>query len=637
VVAAQDELSTNEARNPFFAPTFDLDFGQVYQAPPYRSPDTGEWVISNSTVVPTADGQKHGIVHYEVSLAGLGTSIAGLRSKTRIVDNQGLVLIDTDRTQDLTFNASLGFADESHFGGLSPAAQAGVVFATINGERIAYRRLIPQAGNANDWFIVSSTPAAIGWTSGFGPTSIAMLVVGIGVLLLSWRTWRSYQKMLHQVSLTDDLTGLPNRVLLHDRFQQAIKSARRTGGQAAVLLLDLDQFKEINDTLGHHRGDQLLQMVSERLSSVLREGDTLARLGGDEFAIMLHTTDAIGGALAAAERVGQALLANFTVADVPVHVGASVGIAVYPDHGETIDLLLQHADVAMYRAKASGEGYAAYEPEHDAYSTDQLALVGELREAIASDGLELHYQPILDLGRNRMIGVEALVRWWHPVRGMVMPNQFIPAAERTGLIRPLTSWVLSTGLRQLRTWLDEGKDMTLAVNLSPKSLTDPELLFDISFALLDSGVDAGHLILEVTENSFISDPGRSIKALEEIRRLGVTVSIDDFGTGYSSLAYLRNLPIDEVKIDRSFVAGLTNNPADRSIVESTISLAHSLGFVVVAEGIEDEQTLDRLRGLGCDFAQGYHLGRPKRAAELHDAFSELASVTTPAGADPTEQ
>jgi diguanylate cyclase (GGDEF)-like protein len=633
-IAPQDQLAVNETQNPFFAPTFALSFGEVYQALPYLSPDTAEWVISNSTLVPTADKRKHAIVHYEISIASLGDSFSGLNSRTRVIDQHGLVMIDSNLTQDPSPKAILGFTGQHQFDGmLSANATNAVMYADIGDERIAYHRIVAQRGNANDWYVVTSAPARIGWTTGFGPASIALLVVGFGVLLISWRTWRSYQKMLHQLSLTDDLTGLPNRVLLHDRFQQAVKSARRNGGQSAVLLLDLDQFKEINDTLGHHRGDQLLQMVSARLSTVLRAGDTLARLGGDEFAIMLHSTDGTGGALAAAERVEQALLANFVIADVPLHVGASVGIAVYPDHGETIDLLMQHADVAMYRAKTSGSGHAAYEPEHDEYSTDQLSLVAELRDAIDRDGLELHYQPILDLGSGRMTGVEALVRWWHPVRGMVMPNDFIPAAERTGLIRPLTSWVLATGLRQLRTWRDEGRELTLAVNLSPKSLTDPELLFDISFALLDSGIDARHLVLEVTETSFISDPGRSTEALEEIRRLGVTVSIDDFGTGYSSLAYLRNLPIDEVKIDRSFVAGLTSNAADRSIVESTITLAHSLGFVVVAEGIEDEITLDRLRALGCDFAQGYHLGRPKRAAELESVFDGSA-VTSPVDAAP---
>ena len=544
-VAGHDDLSENEAENPFFAPTFALDFGQVYQARPYRSPDTADWVISNSTLVPTADGRKHSIVHYEISLTGLGDSMAGLDRRSRIVDAKGVVLIDSDLTQDRASHAPLGFAEQTQFRGqFAAASTTQVKYANVGGERVAYLRMSPNIGNDNDWYLVSSAPLAIGWTTGFGPASIAMLALGVAMLLISWRTWTSYQRTLHRMSLTDNLTGLANRVLLHDRFDQAIKAARRNQTQAAILLLDLDQFKEINDTLGHHRGDQLLQRVSERLTTVLREGDTLARLGGDEFAIMLRSTDGSSGAIAAAERVEQALHSNFSIADLPVHVGTSIGIAVYPEHGETIDVLLQHADVAMYRAKHGGLRHAVYEPNHDEYSTDQLSLVAELRDAILNDGLELHYQPIFNLARDQSIGVEALVRWWHPVRGMVMPNDFIPAAERTGLIRPLTAWVLGTGLRQLRRWHDEGLDLTLAVNLSPKSLTDPELLFDISGALLDADIDARYLVLEVTENSFISDPARSIKALEEIRTT-------------------RRDCLDRRLRHRLLVAGLPAQPADR--------------------------------------------------------------------------
>jgi diguanylate cyclase (GGDEF)-like protein len=323
----------------------------------------------------------------------------------------------------------------------------------------------PVVGNVNRWIVVASAPAFVGWTAGIGPFSLALLVLGFLILIVAWRTEKAYQGALRKLSLTDHLTGLGNRVLLRDRFEQAIRLARRNQHQAAVLMLDLDDFKEVNDTLGHHHGDQLLQIVTERLRGVVREVDTLARLGGDEFAIVMPDVQGTGGAIALAERVSQCLTENYSLAGVPIHVGASIGIAVFPDHGETIEDLLQHADVAMYRAKNGGIDYAVFSTSDIETTTRQLRLIAELRDAVYGEQLELHYQPKFDLSNQRFIGVEALVRWKHPELGLISPVEFIGAAERTGLIRQLTRWVLATSLRQLSDWLAEGADITMAVNL----------------------------------------------------------------------------------------------------------------------------------------------------------------------------
>ena len=373
---------------------------------------------------------------------------------------------------------------------------------------------------------------------------------------------------------------------------------------------------------------ELLRSLSKRLKAIMRESDTLARLGGDEFAILMPKLQGSMAAITVAERVAGALTENFLVAGVPVSVGVSIGIAVYPDHGEDVETVMQHADVAMYRAKQAGLDYALYSSEQDPHDASMLSLAAELRGAIETDQLELHYQPkylISDSGATVVEGVEALVRWQHPTRGLLPPSDFVPIAERTGLIRPLTSWVLATGLRQLRSWHEAGLCLSMAMNVSPRSLTDMSLIPDIERALNESGVDPRGVILEVTENSFMSDPARSIRALESIRALGIAVSIDDFGTGYSSLAYLRLLPVTEVKIDRSFIRELLSSSTDQSIVQATIALAHSLGFKVVAEGVEDEATLGHLREMGCDVAQGFHLCRPHPANELVDELLPHAS------------
>jgi diguanylate cyclase (GGDEF)-like protein/PAS domain S-box-containing protein len=432
---------------------------------------------------------------------------------------------------------------------------------------------------------------------------------------------------LRHQALHDPLTGLPNRTLLQDRLAQAIRSAHRDPTPLALLLLDLDHFKEINDTFGHHVGDVLLQELGPRLQDLVRLSDTVARLdghadndvavarlGGDEFALLLPGTGARVtqqvGATLAAERILTALEQPFTVEGQSLQVGASIGIVLYPDHGEDADALLRHADVAMYEAKRANSGYSVYQPAKDPYTRSRIRLIGDLRRAIEQDELVLHYQPKADLTGGRVVGVEALIRWQHPTDGFIPPNQIVELAEHTGLIAPLSSWVLRTAIRQCRTWHKEGLEVPIAVNLSTRSLHDQHLVERIAGLLRESTVAPSALTVEITESAVMVDPERALEIISRLRDMGITISIDDFGTGYSSLAYLKYLPVSEVKIDQSFVLNMLEDESDYRIVRGTINLAHDLGLTTVAEGIETHEAWERLRELGCDLAQGYYLSRP---------------------------
>jgi diguanylate cyclase (GGDEF)-like protein/PAS domain S-box-containing protein len=427
------------------------------------------------------------------------------------------------------------------------------------------------------------------------------------------------EEALAYQALHDGLTGLPNRVLLRDRLQQAIELARREDTSAALLLMDLDRFKEVNDTLGHAAGDLLLVEVARRVRMALRASATVARLGGDEFAMVLPGADTVG-AQAAALRILEAVEQPFVLPDqgINVDVRGSIGIALYPTHGEVADEILRRADVAMYEAKRSSGGHVMYLAEHDHHSPTRLTLAGELRRALEAGSGEflLHYQPQLALGSAVVTGVEALARWGHAQRGWVPPDEFIGLAERTGLIRPLTDYVLELALQQCRVWLGTGLELPVAVNLSMRDLQDPRLPETIDALLARHAVPSQLLRLEITESVLMADPGRVVTVLARLRALGLEVAIDDFGTGYASLAYLADLPADTLKIDRTFVQGLVGRPRHAAIVRSTIELAHNLGLRVVAEGVEDAETWEALKALGCDEAQGYLMGRPMPAADI---------------------
>ena len=419
----------------------------------------------------------------------------------------------------------------------------------------------------------------------------------------------------HQ-ALHDSLTDLPNRTLFHDRVHQALTSGRRDHVPAAVMIMDLDRFKEVNDTLGHASGDELLKQVGLRLSESLRDSDTVARLGGDEFGVLLPKVVDAEAAVSVARKLRTTLEEPFTIHGLALQMEASIGIALYPDHGDDVQSLLQRADVAMYVAKEHPAGCEVYTRERDGYSPDRLTLLTELRRAIDGGELVLHYQPKADLRTGEIQGVEALVRWQHPERGMIPPDEFIPPAQKTGVIGPLTMFVLDEALRQCRTWSLQGLELCVAVNLSTRNLLDLHLPEAVGELLARWEVPARLLELEITESTIMLDPVRATTTLERLSEIGLKLSIDDFGTGYSSLAYLKRLPVDELKIDKSFILGMDESENDEVIVRSTIDLGRNLGLRVVAEGVESPQAWSRLAQLGCDIAQGYFLSRPVPAEQL---------------------
>ncbi len=423
---------------------------------------------------------------------------------------------------------------------------------------------------------------------------------------------RAEDELRHQ-ALHDSLTGLPNRTLLNDRIAQAIAHGRRDGTSVTLLLLDLDRFKEINDTFGHHHGDLVLQGAAERVRAAVRATDTVARLGGDEFAVVL-AGDATAG-MEVARKIARCLEAPMAVAGQALHPAVSIGIAQFPEHGLDAATLLRCADVAMYAAKHEGQDVMAYAPERDPHSAERLALIAALRQAVARGALALHYQPQVDLDTGRVRGVEALVRWPHPDLGLLAPDRFIGLAEQTGQMGALTRWVLEEAIRQAHIWQERGLAVPIAVNLSASSLLDAQLRAAVTELLAGYGVPPALLRLEVTESTLMVDADRALEVLVSLSELGIGLAIDDYGTGYSSLAYLKRLPVDEIKIDRSFVQQMADDTPDAVIVTSTIGLAHSLERTVVAEGVESERVLQLLREVGCDVAQGYHLSRPLPAEE----------------------
>ncbi|MFN2470232.1 MAG: putative bifunctional diguanylate cyclase/phosphodiesterase [Gaiellaceae bacterium] len=433
-------------------------------------------------------------------------------------------------------------------------------------------------------------------------------------------------------SLHDPLTGLPNRSLFADRIEEALESAGADEREVAVLLMDLDRFKEINDTLGHHSGDQLLQELGGRLRAALRGSDTVARLGGDEFGILLPVLPERRIINEVVERIRAAVEEPFVLQGLPLAIETSIGVAIFPAHGMDVETLLQRADVAMYLAKSGNSLYEVYDEEHDEYDPSRLTLVGELRHAIDEGELTVYYQPKAVLDNGEVEGVEALIRWEHPERGLLSPDQFIPLAEHTGLIGPLTFHVLNEALRQCREWRDEGLHLTVAVNLAMRNLLDLGFPSRVAELLDKWRLAPGTLELEITENTIMADPFRAMTVLRRLNEMGVKLSIDDFGTGYSSLAYLKSLPVDAVKIDKSFVMGMANDDNnDGAIVRSTIDLARNLGLNVVAEGVETGPIWTELRDLGCNLAQGYLLSRPLPAAELTRWLRDRATAAAPEG------
>jgi diguanylate cyclase (GGDEF)-like protein len=420
---------------------------------------------------------------------------------------------------------------------------------------------------------------------------------------------------LEHMALHDNLTGLPNRTLFNDRLKQVLLQSERSHKTFALFLIDLDRFKEINDTLGHHFGDELLKIVSSRLLSAIRENDSIARLGGDEFAVLLPQTD-LQGAELCAKRIIQAMEAPFCINDVATESKASIGISMYPEHGDNTNTLVQYADVAMYQAKKLHSGYAVYDPAQNTHSIRRLQLMNDLRYAIDNNEIKNHYQPLVNLKKNLTTNVEALARWQHPALGNISPVEFIPMAEQMGLIRKLTLQLLERALQDSVDWKEQGYDPVLNINLSVFCLQDLSLPEEINAALKTYSVDASNVELEITESGLMQNLSRARKILDKLNLMGLHLAIDDFGTGFSSLNYLKNLPVDTLKIDKSFVSDMCANTTDMAVIKTIIELAHNLNCQVVAEGVEDQPTLDGLRSLSVDIIQGYYFSKPMPPGEM---------------------
>ena len=434
---------------------------------------------------------------------------------------------------------------------------------------------------------------------------------------------------LEKQALHDVLTSLPNRLLFLDRLEHAIVTGERERERFAVMIMDLDRFKEVNDAFGHHAGDLLLQQVANRLRGQVRASDTVARLGGDEFALLLPGVGDANVAMAMADKLLGALTAPFLIEERMIDVGASIGVVLWPQHGGDATILLRRADSAMYRAKTTNAGVVLHHSMQRDGDSSSLTLAADLRKAIEEEQLVLYYQPKVHIRSGVATRMEVLVRWNHPTEGLLSPVTFIPLAERTGLIKPMTNWILDQALKQCRDWHDRGIPLHLAINVSTRSLQETFLAETVQEALERWGVEPRCLKLEITESSILADPPQVTAVLSLLQTLGVRLSIDDFGTGYSSLVHLRQLAVDEIKIDKSFVKDMCSDESDAAIVKATIDLAHSLGRQVVAEGVEDEATLNALRDLGCDLAQGYFYTPPIPAEELERWLEKTQWGMTP--------
>lgn len=461
------------------------------------------------------------------------------------------------------------------------------------GARAAYRK-------AQTWMLVLG-----------GLALIIGIIVAVIVVRLALRQARSLE---HQ-ALYDSLTGLPNRALFFDRLQQAVQACKRDHESFAVVMMDLDRLKETNDSLGHEAGDTLLKHVAQGMSGVLRSTDTLARLGGDEYAMVLRQTS-----LSSVEPILRKLLKSLEIelkiGDRLVSYGASLGVACCPEHGDDQGTLLQKADAAMYSAKHGGGGYTIYNPNVEREVQRDPAFKQALREGIERNELVLYYQPIISVATAQVIAVEALLRWKHPTRGQLGPDDFIPLAEASGLIRPLTSWVLNVALKQNAAWQARGIHLRIGINLSTRNLLDPNFAAQVAELLTATGAKPQSLVFELTESTVMADPERSMGMLSKFTSLGIAVAMDDFGTGYSSLSYLKRLPVHELKIDKSFIRDMAVDSTDAIIVSSTIDLAHNLGLNVIAEGVENSKTWSMLSDMGCDSAQGFYMCDPLPIEEL---------------------
>ena len=488
----------------------------------------------------------------------------------------------------------------------------------IDGQTVQLEVRLAPDQQADRWFRMAFYPAA----------NRRGRVLRVHCLMEDITDAHADRERLEQLSTQDEVTGLANRALWYDRLSSALAVARRNpGASVAVMVLDINQFKMYNDSLGHEAGDELLRQIALRLQRVVRDTDTLARLGGDEFGIVLPLLQDTERAV---ERVAgeiiNALSAPFTYQQNELCLSSAIGISVYPQHGEDATTLASHADSAMYRSKWNAVPYLFYESEASASSANQhLQFSGQLHGALEREEFELFYQPKIDLGTGLTCGAEALLRWQHPQQGLVLPRQFIPVAEQLGMITPITDWVLDTALEQSKHWSADGSPMPISVNVSARSFHAPGLIKGIEQALQKAGLDGSCLEIEITEGTLMADLDEGARILNSLSELGVSIAIDDFGTGYSSLAYLKRLPIDVLKIDQSFLENMAGSPRDAAIVRSIIELGHNLECKVIAEGVEDEAVRIQLKALGCDLVQGFHISKPLPDAGFREWLLQAAN------------
>ena len=539
---------------------------------------------------------------YVLSVAACGLLMAAVGDVTSLMDNPDTTLRDIA----LVLAGGMVFFVLNN----SLPATAAALEQRINPLSVLRRDFSYQVATAG--MLVATAPIVVV----VADHSLLLLpILLLPALAVAWSTSMSLANEWQ--SLHDSLTQLPNRTLFH----ASVKDAIAEGSPATVMLVDLDHFKEVNDTLGHRTGDKLLVEVATRLREALGEDAVVARLGGDEFALLVPETDA-DDAVAAARQVLDSMHRPFTVDDFMLSVEASIGVALYPADGDDSGTLLRCADVAMYMAKDSRKGFERYTPERDQHSRKRLALMGQVRDAIDNNEFVLHYQPKLDVRTDEIVGVEALVRWQHPELGLLPPGEFVPQLEKTIHIAAFTSKVVEMALAQAAHWASSGLDLTVAVNVSVSNLLDAAFATHIGELIEKAGVPADRLEVEITESTIMADPDRARSVLNALAELGVKLSIDDFGTGYSSLAYLKQLPVDTIKIDRSFVMHMASDVGDQRIVQSTIGLAGNMGLSTVAEGVEDAEALEMLRILGCEYAQGYFIAKPLPPAALREFLTK---------------
>ncbi len=558
------------------------------------------------------------------------------REQVLVDDVDRATLYGADGVVSYSTNPSL-IGTRTSDSGAARAALSGALIKTVIGperyaghERTVLKQLVPISfgASAAGTFVSSRdyAPVARSIRQTFIPIAalleilvLALFASFFPVLRRAARQLGSHIDEIEHLALHDSLTGLPNRVLFRDRVDQVLEDARRHAGRAAVMLLDLDRFKEINDVLGHANGDELLRAFSDRLRRSLRDCDTVARLGGDEFGIVMRV-DGVADVRAAADRIHEALAPPFAIGDLSLDVGASIGAALFPDDAVDPETLVRFADVAMYTSKRNRTRIELYDPAEDDSSRDALALGGEVRQALEDGSIVAHFQPKVEVETGRVVGAEALARWQHAERGIVPPGAFLPLVEKAGLMRLLTTRILGLAVEQAAAWHGAGTPIEVAVNIDIRALLDPGFPSRVEEILDEAGLPPGLLTLEITETSLMADPTRARGVADELAAIGVRLSIDDFGTGYSSLGHLTALPLSELKIDRSFVSRMAGSPTDMTIVKTILDLGASLGLSIVAEGIESKDTAELLSALGCRLAQGYELGRPVPAAALTAAI-----------------